>query len=325
MRRPNFFIVGAPKCATTALHAYLAQHPECFMSRVKEPAYFSRAHVRDDVRRISPFLQGEEAYLRLFSPATDAHKIVGESSTCYMRGEKDLEELREFAGNPKIVAMVRDPVLLVSSYYHFLRFQGWEPLGTLREAWKIQDERCAGRISAAAANRPDSLAYRNVALLGHQVQRLFRMFGRDNVSIIVVDDLREHTDEVCRKLQEFLGLTYVPEIELERKNVARTARVRVLDNLVKQNTGTVLRIKNWLKRVLGVRSLGVRRLIEQFNSSPIDVSIDRDLRDEMREYFRRDVQLLGQLLERDMIGLWGWTESDSRPANKQDSPSGVPR
>jgi len=39
-RKPNFFIVGAPKCGTTALHTYLGQHPDIFVSEPKEPNYF---------------------------------------------------------------------------------------------------------------------------------------------------------------------------------------------------------------------------------------------------------------------------------------------
>ena len=82
MRRPNLFIVGAPKCATTTLHEYLARHPECYMSRIKEPAYFSRSHVREDIRLSVPYFHSETEYLKLFSDATMKHKVVGESSTC---------------------------------------------------------------------------------------------------------------------------------------------------------------------------------------------------------------------------------------------------
>ena len=38
--QPNFFIIGAPKCGTTALSRYLSQHPNIFMSDPKEPHYF---------------------------------------------------------------------------------------------------------------------------------------------------------------------------------------------------------------------------------------------------------------------------------------------
>ncbi len=313
MRKPNLFIVGAPKCATTTLHAYLAQHPECFMSPVKEPAYFSRSRVTDDVRRTVSYLQNEEAYLDLFSGATEAHKIVGESSTCYMRAESDLKELREFSETPRIVASVRDPVSLVSSYFHYLRFQGWEPLKTLREAWNIQDQRCEGRVTSATAHRPDSLAYRNVALLGQQVDRLFRMFGRENVMILLSEDLRDDAANVGRSLQQFLGLTYVEQIAMPHTNVARAARVQVVDDLVKRHSSTLRQLKNRVKRLLSVQSFGIRRVIESVNSTPIQHFVDEELRDEMRAHFRHDVALLGRLLDRNLFEDWGWEQTGRAP------------
>ena len=38
--RPNFFMVGAPRCATTTMYTYLKQHPDIYLSLLKEPIYF---------------------------------------------------------------------------------------------------------------------------------------------------------------------------------------------------------------------------------------------------------------------------------------------
>ena len=276
------------------------------MSSVKEPGYFSRLHVREHVRRTIPYLRSETAYLDLFAGATAAHKVVGESSTCYMRSEPDLRELKAFSGDPKIIALVRDPVLLISSYFHYLRFEGWEPLATLSEAWQVQDQRCAGNIVAGAANRPDSLAYRNVAQLGNQVERLFRIFGRNNVLILVADDLRSDPAGTARTVQEFLGLTQDAGIKMPHSNAARTSRFETLDVLTKRNSGTALAVKNAFKKLLGVRSLGIRRLVDNMNSIPLEHSVEPKLRDEMRAYFEQDVALLGSLIRRDLFDLWGW-------------------
>ena len=40
-RVPDFFIVGHPKCGTTALYEMLRRHPQIFMPALKEPAYFA--------------------------------------------------------------------------------------------------------------------------------------------------------------------------------------------------------------------------------------------------------------------------------------------
>src|SRR5205814_4096179 len=62
--RPNFFLVGAPKTGTTSLYHYLSQHPQIYMSPVKEPCYFAAeiqtynltsTHLQH-IRRMSPKL-----------------------------------------------------------------------------------------------------------------------------------------------------------------------------------------------------------------------------------------------------------------------------
>ena len=78
MRRPDFFIVGAPKCGTTALYEYLKQHPEVFMPKeAKEPNFFG-----SDFN--NPFfIRDENAYLALFADAR-YEKRVGEASVWYL-------------------------------------------------------------------------------------------------------------------------------------------------------------------------------------------------------------------------------------------------
>ena len=41
MRKPNFFIVGAPKSGTTSLFHYLDQHPDIYIPSIKEPRFIA--------------------------------------------------------------------------------------------------------------------------------------------------------------------------------------------------------------------------------------------------------------------------------------------
>jgi hypothetical protein len=76
VRRPDFFIVGAPKCGTTALCSYLREHPDIFMPLWKEPHYFGT-----DLRRSQPV--DLETYLSYFAEAGEQLR-VGEASTSYL-------------------------------------------------------------------------------------------------------------------------------------------------------------------------------------------------------------------------------------------------
>ncbi len=67
--KPNFFIVGAPKSGTTALYSYLTQHPQIFMSRLKEPQFFASdifGHQRN-VTTMAEYLRQFEEHARLRS------------------------------------------------------------------------------------------------------------------------------------------------------------------------------------------------------------------------------------------------------------------
>ena len=41
-KKPNFIVIGAMKAATTSLYTYIKQHPEIFMTKVKEPMFFNK-------------------------------------------------------------------------------------------------------------------------------------------------------------------------------------------------------------------------------------------------------------------------------------------
>ena len=75
IHRPDFIVIGAMKSATTTLHEQLARQPGFFMSRPKEPNFFS-----DDAM----YARGWGWYSSLFRPAREAD-LRGESSTHYTK------------------------------------------------------------------------------------------------------------------------------------------------------------------------------------------------------------------------------------------------
>ncbi|NLF38083.1 sulfotransferase, partial [bacterium] len=103
MRLPDFFIVGAPKSGTTALHAYLGRHPSIFVPARKEPHFFG-----SDI--VSPaFVRDRDAYLSLFAGATTEAR-VGEASIWYLYSKRAAREIKEFNPDARIIIMLRNPV-----------------------------------------------------------------------------------------------------------------------------------------------------------------------------------------------------------------------
>src|SRR5688572_14646371 len=108
MPAPNFLVVGAAKCGSTSLYHYLKQHPEAYMSPLKEPNHFStdidpekfspeyKLHEKQknlDVKKYvnsdllteewEAYVHDREDYLKLFRFAT-GKKAIGEISNAYL-------------------------------------------------------------------------------------------------------------------------------------------------------------------------------------------------------------------------------------------------
>ena len=92
MALPDFFLIGAPKAGTTALHAALAQHPELYLSTVKEPKFYlcngrppPRATQRGpgDAHSAREWVWRREKYEALFD-AAPAGRLTGESTPFYL-------------------------------------------------------------------------------------------------------------------------------------------------------------------------------------------------------------------------------------------------
>ncbi|MCP2728272.1 sulfotransferase family protein [Limnofasciculus baicalensis] len=104
MKKPNLFVVGAPKCGTTSMHNYLGQHPEIFMSSPKELHYFSR-----DIDCFTGKIKELYNYLQLFDSAGNA-KYIGESSPEYLYSEVASQQIKELCSDAKIIIMLRNPL-----------------------------------------------------------------------------------------------------------------------------------------------------------------------------------------------------------------------
>jgi hypothetical protein len=84
-RLPGFLLVGAPQAGTTALHAALAEHPELFLSGVKEPKYYlcgdsppPAYRGPGDAHSNQEWIWQRQRYLDLFQ-AAGRDQVAGES------------------------------------------------------------------------------------------------------------------------------------------------------------------------------------------------------------------------------------------------------
>src|ERR1700722_2835206 len=102
---PDFVIVGAPKCASTAVYRSLREHPSVFLPSLKEPQYFAFDHKRGRaVERI-------DLYDDLYNEASDS-QLRGDASILYLSSAEAIPAILQRRPDAKFIAIIRDPVEL---------------------------------------------------------------------------------------------------------------------------------------------------------------------------------------------------------------------
>lgn len=286
MRRPNFFIVGAPRCGTASMFAYLKQHPEVYCSIDKEPHFFG-----SDLSVMPGTIREEELYLELFAGAGDRPR-AGEASVWYLSSERAPHEIRAYSPDAKILILLREPAQMAHSLHSLYFRTGNDDLPTFDEALAAEPERRQGRRIPAGCYFPEGLLYTDAARYAAKVQRYFEVFGRDNVLCILFDDFVRDTAAAYRKTLQFLGVDPSFEAELDPRKAAGRVRLQSIRQL--RQVSPEIR-----------RRMQFQEMKEHDGIHPAPLSPGVAAR--VRQALAQDVALLGNLLDRD---LSPWTRGE---------------
>lgn len=294
--KPNFFIVGAPKCGTTALYRYLRFHPNIFLPAKKEPHFFAR-----DLGDY-PAIKTMEQYLALFAGANPSQHRVGEASVYYLRSAVAIPAIREFDPEARIIAMFRNPVDMVHSFHSQLLYWAEEDVVDFEAAWRLQEPRSRGLHLPPGSRGAFLLQYAEMARLGSQLERLLATFPAGQVKAILYDDFAASPRQVYDNVITFLGLPYDGRTEFPRINDNKRARVAWLRNFIRKPPPALREAYRGVKARVGRKRLDA---IRQAVISRITVNERREplspaFRAELDQVFGDEVALLGRLLGRDL-------------------------
>lgn len=285
--RPNFFIIGAPKCGTTSVASWLADHHQVYFCPRKEPHFFDADHrlpsgVRDSLSRY-------EAY---FAGATASHRAIGEASTHYLRSKVAVPAILQYSCGAKFIVCLREPVSMALSWHRQLLFEAMENEPSFEKAWELQMARRKGSAVPPLCHEPSHLFYLDVCSVGQQVKRLFERVERARVLVILLDDLRRDPRTVYQTMQSFLGVDNNGRQHFVALNQSRRVPrwVSVLNRHIVDT-----------KRRLGVRAgLGLmRRVVVASSKVPAD-TISNEFRAHLRDSFREDVLELQEQVGRNL-------------------------
>ena len=294
--KPNFFIVGAPKCGTTALYNYVSHHPNVFMSRVKEPHFFAR-----DLGTY-PRIKTMEEYTGLFSRATEQHLTVGEASVYYLRSRVAIPNIREFNPDARLIAMFRNPVDMVASLHAQLLYWSEETIADFETAWRLQERRLRGLDLPRGSRGSFLLQYAEAAQFGTQTQRLLSSFPREQVKLILYDDFAASPQAVYDEVIAFLGIPHDGRTEFPRINENKRARLPWLRNFYRKPPPPLRRAVRKLKQGTGWKTItSVKEKIVHANTvRERREPLSPEFRAELVESFRDEVALLARLVGRDL-------------------------
>lgn len=183
---PNFVIVGAPKCGTSSLAAWLRDHPDAYVVPEKELYYFT-----------SEWERGQKWYEQCFAP--DGQRAVGEATPTYLHEHRAHERMAAVIPQARLIAMVRNPVdRAYSHYWHWRERKGEE---------RAFDDAIAPELAGedGVFLTPGRYAEHLAALANH--------FPPEQLHTVVFDDLAADPHGVFRAACEFLGLdpAHVPD------------------------------------------------------------------------------------------------------------------
>ena len=230
MALPNFLIIGAAKSGTTALYAFLKQHPEIFLSTPKELRFFSyTGPYPEDLpeKYIHRGVTTREDYEHHFENTGPA-KIIGEASPMYLYTPGTAERIKGLIPQVKMLAILRNPIdRAFSAYTHALR--DWTETET---SFKNALEKEPERIEAGWGIL---WHYTQAGFYAQQLSRYYDIFSRNQVKVVLYDDLVADALGLCQEVFNFLGIDpdFKPDTS-QRPNVSGFPRNSIFHQFMRR-------------------------------------------------------------------------------------------
>lgn len=290
---PNFIIIGAPRCGTTSLYAYLRQHPDVYMSPVKEPNFFLFGQEEPDlggpdgknINRDSVYRL--EDYKKLFAAVT-SETAVGEASPRYLDSAGTAARIHQMLPDAKLIVILRNPVQRALSHFSMRKRDGWEPCDTFEQAMADEPRRLRENWAGGI--------YLQRGFYSRHLRAYLENFPQDQIRAYLYEDLQERPHELLADLFSYIGVD--PGF---RPDISRTFNASgVIKNPALRWIWTRTHRTQRVVRPLLPKSFrkSVSNIFTGLAKAPVE--FPPDLLRELAELFRSDIIQLQQLIKRDL-------------------------
>ncbi len=296
MNLPNFLIIGAQKCGTSSLYQYLKQHPQIYMSRIKEPQflaiegepYLPRAKGSGGLARIQG-IRDFETYCQQFQGVSD-EIAIGEASALYIYVPKTIERIKHYIPDAKIIAILRQPV--DRAYSHYLNWVQ-RNLETFNADFikLFQEEETRIRNDWSP-----SYHYKTRGFYYAQLKPYFENFRQEQFKIYLYDELRDNPVKLVQDILKFLNVdeTFMPDFS-EQYNVSQIPKNKTLYQLVKKSNP----LKSLFKPFFPA---SIRQNLKKdfLQKNTVKPKLAPEIRQQLTEVYREDILNLQDLIQKDL-------------------------
>lgn len=304
MTMPNFLIIGAMKSGTTSLYHYLKQHPQIYMSPVKEPKFFALEgeklypgyqedqkfewHGSGGLTRIDG-VRDIETYRQLFKEVSQ-EKAIGEASPLYIYVPKAVERIKYYIPEAKLIAILRHPV--DRAYSHFINWiqRGFEPYDAdFIQVLQEEETRLKNDWSPIWHYKQRGFYY-------IQLKRYYETFDRSQIKVCLYEEFRANPISIAQDIFKFLGVDnkFVPDTD-QTYNLTGLTKNKSIKELINNPNPMKSILKPFLPKQL--REYLKSYLKEKNTFKP---KLELDVRRQLIEEYRDDILKLQELIQRDL-------------------------
>lgn len=241
--KPNFFILGAGKSGSTSLYWHLKKHPDVFLTRIKEPTFFSEGFqvIKSPIR-----------YFELFDTVT-TESIIGEASHVYLTTPSTARVLKGLFPDAKFLIILRNPADRAYSLYYHMRRHGFEYINTFEKALDAEEVRFTSKnfLDKCPQYFYNYLYFRS-GQYGEQIKNYFSLFPqKEQFHIIKFEEFITDPNGYFNRIFQFLGVNPNIDIKFEVRNTGKvTARFPRTNYFINTRINNPLALKKFLLNLL---------------------------------------------------------------------------
>ncbi|AFZ34043.1 sulfotransferase [Stanieria cyanosphaera PCC 7437] len=291
MRLPNFLIIGIQKAGTTSIYNYLQEHPQIYMSPVKETNFFEKNWESLPVEeRNKKGIITFDDYCQLFTDVQD-EIAIGEASPNYLfHYQSSAPKIKQYLPNAKLIAILRNPVERAYSDY----------LMHIRDA--IGSRPLSEQIKYSAHK---SFIIRK-GFYYEPLKFYYDQFSPEQIKVFLYEDFCKQPQEIMQEMYRYLDVddTFCPDVS-KKAQVAKVPKNQTINNLLQRQNPLRTLVANSLKIIVPLETRQkLRDSLVNFNSvDKKQAPLSEEDRKQLIKIYQEDILKLQDLLQKD-LSMW---------------------